>query len=253
MSTGMFGKTKDYNMFHRSPYNRDLTESNVKRLMRSIVQKNLLEFKPILVNNQLEIVDGQHRLEAAKRLGIDVYYEVQDGIHIDDVIFINNQASWNGYDYMNFYARKGNENYIKLKEFCQKWEVELTHANTLLTGRTQNGINDAFKKGEFVFPKESELEAAYEKLSHFNEMINFVRMRRIGNTVFLGHKNIKVAFLYFMSLKGIEFETFMKKLEMKLEWFNQYSTRKAYFSMFLNIYNYKNHEPIVDQGYKRKK
>ena len=72
-------KTKDYSQFKYLPGNRDLVLNHVDRLVKSISKNNLLKNNPIMINKQGYILDGQHRLQAAEELGVDIYYNVLDG------------------------------------------------------------------------------------------------------------------------------------------------------------------------------
>ena len=81
--------TKNYDMFitdrdktgHWSTQN---CEKLIKNLMQSISYRNLLAWRPIIVTKNFLVIDGLHRLEAAKRLGVEIYYEViQTEIQLD--------------------------------------------------------------------------------------------------------------------------------------------------------------------------
>ena len=58
-------KTKNYEIFKIMDCNRELSAANLQKLIGSIKSRNLLEFRPIIVNSKMEIIDGQHRLAAA--------------------------------------------------------------------------------------------------------------------------------------------------------------------------------------------
>jgi hypothetical protein len=54
-------KTKDYARFKTLGGNRQLNELHLKRLLSSVMVKNLLFANPILVNEKFEIIDGLNR------------------------------------------------------------------------------------------------------------------------------------------------------------------------------------------------
>lgn len=66
-------KTKNYSLFKKYAKNRDIDGRHVEKLIASIKTANLLDCEPILVNEKMEVIDGQHRLEAAKSLNLDIY------------------------------------------------------------------------------------------------------------------------------------------------------------------------------------
>lgn len=64
--------TREYRKFKLIKGNRIVDENHVRALMKSMRNKDLLI--PIAVNSKMEVLDGQHRLEARKRLAYDVPY-----------------------------------------------------------------------------------------------------------------------------------------------------------------------------------
>jgi hypothetical protein len=147
-------KTRNYSMFKFRPDNREkIDKVHVKKLVDSISAKNLLEFRPIVLNEKMEIIDGQHRLEAAKILGVEIYYEVKKNLKSEDIITFNVQKNWTLSDYLNFYCKNGNENYIQLKEFTDKNEFALRLALQMSSKRIQKN-NEDFKAGKFIFNEE---------------------------------------------------------------------------------------------------
>src|SRR5215469_9874714 len=113
-------KTTDYEIFKKHPANRALNEKNLVEIMESLKKKNLLKFKPIIVDSNMYVLEGQHRLEAAKRLNLEVYYVQCNDTDPNDVVLFNCMKKWETTDYLNYYASTGNENYIKLQDLLDK-------------------------------------------------------------------------------------------------------------------------------------
>ena len=65
-------QTTDYSMFQTLEGNRNLNKLHLKRLKNSFQKKYLLS--PIIVNEKFEIIDGQHRFEAGKQLGLPINF-----------------------------------------------------------------------------------------------------------------------------------------------------------------------------------
>jgi hypothetical protein len=153
----MIKSTTDYDQFIFRTDNREkknsltpVDETHVKRLVESITECNLLHMQPIIVNEKLEIIDGQHRLSAAKRLGVEIYYQVVPNLTARDIILMNISKGWTLGDYLNFYVENGYPEYIKMKEFMKRHEVPLTVAMQMLSSSCRIGNTD-FRKGEFIF------------------------------------------------------------------------------------------------------
>ena len=100
-------QTTDYSLFKDVSSNRDVDRKHVKKLVNSIREKNLLEVNPIIVNEKLEVLDGQHRLEAAKQLKVPIYYVISSDVTHNDISRLNsNKKNWLLMDYINYYTVK---------------------------------------------------------------------------------------------------------------------------------------------------
>jgi len=86
----MIRKTTNYEIFTFREDNREkIDKKHLARLVESIKSRNLLELRPIMVNEKLEIVDGQHRLLAAKQLGYEIYYQKEENLDCADIVRMN--------------------------------------------------------------------------------------------------------------------------------------------------------------------
>lgn len=113
-------KTYDLSIFKSIAGNRVPNLQHIRRLTDSL-KVHGMKCNPILVNEKMEVIDGQHRLQAAKNVNTFVYYIVVNGYKLEEVHTLNlNQKNWGKRDYMDGYAEMGIESYIKLKEFAQK-------------------------------------------------------------------------------------------------------------------------------------
>jgi hypothetical protein len=95
-------KTKDYAQFKKMKGQRPLNEKKVITLMNAI-DVEVGNIQPILVYTDKTVWDGQHRLEACKRLGAPVEYKVTENIGKADAIVINNTSTkWKNIDYLQY-------------------------------------------------------------------------------------------------------------------------------------------------------
>ena len=72
-------QTKDYGVFKRLNGNRIIDKTNLKNILESIKSNNL-EI-PIIVNEKMEICEGQHRFECKKQLNLPVDFIIKDGVN----------------------------------------------------------------------------------------------------------------------------------------------------------------------------
>src|SRR5262245_61365749 len=126
----------------------------VNRLIEAMNKHNELQDYPILVssiNGHLEIADGQHRFVAAKALDLPIFYiRSRQEMSIEEIAAANAlQKSWNMYDWMESWIGRGNEEYQKLKKFCETFQLPVTVGMEIL-GRTYSGAHSkAFRGGKF--------------------------------------------------------------------------------------------------------
>src|SRR5690606_14115703 len=117
----------------------DVDMKHVRRLAGEIGKKNLLHLNPIIVDAGMNIIDGQHRLAAARLLGVPVYWEQDDAISKEDIAMLNsNKKNWALLDYIKFHTEEGVTGFDVLSEFIQRNpEMRATTAIKLLssTGR----------------------------------------------------------------------------------------------------------------------
>lgn len=115
--------TSDYSQFKRLEGNRDPRSS--KAIIESIKAIGYID-NPILVNEKMEVIDGQNRLEALKQLEMPVYYHIVEGIGADEAVRLNiGRSNWKTLDYVKSYAERGNESYQKLLNFHELSKVDI--------------------------------------------------------------------------------------------------------------------------------
>lgn len=157
--------TSNYGMFKRLLGNRDVTETRISKIVDSIRKNGYIE-SPIAINEKNEIIDGQGRLEALKRLKMPVDYYVVNGAGIDQCIALNRfHTSWTQLDYINSYAEEGNESYAYLKQLIKAYpDMSMSCITTAVSG-TCGFKTDTIKSGRFICT-EKEYETAQEILDY---------------------------------------------------------------------------------------
>ena len=120
--------TNDYNQFKKLPGQRPIKETRVQSLMKSILERDKLYLFPIIVNGNREVVDGQHRLEAAKRLKKYIFYMIDNHSKEKDTLIIHsNRFNWSLYEHVHYYAEYGDEEYKFLYDLWIKNRVKMAN------------------------------------------------------------------------------------------------------------------------------
>lgn len=149
--------TTNYRKFKKIEGNRELNETKLKHIGNSILAHNLLEYNPIFVNESFEVTDGQHRLEVARRNKLTIYYVVIPNSGVDEIVALNTaRANWTMQDFMNLWISRGKQDYLVLKQFCDKYGLSVSIALYLLADKSplggtgyQRSALESFKKGTF--------------------------------------------------------------------------------------------------------
>lgn len=96
--------TTDYDSFGSYPFNREIVDDNkVAALMEEMQKNGYDEFQPLIVSVSLKVADGQHRLEAAQRLGIGIWVDKYDREFTPDEIRRMNKhrTNWTMADFLH--------------------------------------------------------------------------------------------------------------------------------------------------------
>ena len=230
--------TSDYQQFNLFKGNRQIKEHHVRNLIQSIKENNLLSLRPIIVDTEWNVIDGQHRLEAAKHLETPIYYIQVRNENVMDIISLNQyQKNWKLEDYIQFHAeRLQNENYIKIQETLSKYNIPLNvlfiYINLPIKKRK---VRKDFESGHFIWTTPDETIAnnySYWKALHdFMESIDHPYKKHIDTTVFFS------AFYYFCNSKLINVDNFINKFKSSPSLFYHGYNKDEYLDILLKIYN----------------
>lgn len=224
--------TTEYDVFRRMPGNRAVSENHVRNLMNAMRENDL--FTPILVNQNFEVVDGQHRLEARKRLGLPVPYYWTEGLALPEVQRLNStQKGWVNDDYVEAYIELGNQNYITYKWFRSKYSLPHIPTVWLLTGGDHHRVSEKFKCGDF---KVRDLEGAKEKASMLAELAPHFSHWKDAPFV--------KAFLICLNRTGFEFTVLLHRVKQNPTMLKPCTTMDGYMLLIEEVYNYRSTKKI---------
>ncbi len=233
-------KTKDYDLFKFRADNRDKIDRNhVKRLVESIKTRNLLDLRPISVNAEMEVIDGQHRLLAAKELEVEIYYNIEKDLRSEDIILMNIAKVWNAHDYLNYYCKNGHMEYIKLCGFMKANNITLKIALSL-TMAPQHDAHHKYKLGQYVFPQE---EVATKEIDLCWDIINYIK-RMNGFSSYTRSSRFWKALTKLIRHYNFDEGKFRNNLEKMVERVKSKASTADYLQMFMDIHNWRNNVRI---------
>lgn len=150
--------TKDYSFFKYSTNNRGIKPINVDKIKKSMIKFGFITGRPVLCTADGVIVDGQHRFEAAKQLGLSISYEIVETDFVETMIELNStQTNWALLDYINSYADQGIDCYRKLLKFQEKYKLGMSNSIMVYMHNSTNRSGD-IRIGK-VFPINPNAEA----------------------------------------------------------------------------------------------
>ena len=244
MESKQIQSTMDYSIFKLLGFNRKIRLAHVKRLEESLRTKNMLSSNPILVNENMEVIDGQHRLKAAMNLSLEVFYCVLKNSEAHDIILLNSvKESWSTADYVNYHANQGNLNYLKFQRFAEKSGVALEVLKSAVFGSSTK-INHEFKQGKILFGEKEETEVVV-RIHQMNQIVEAIqRMSLIKTQSCFKSGKLRVAIIDFLRIEEVDFEKFFEKFHKRFDLFRPCITRPQYIDLFKAIYNHRNPNPI---------
>ena len=128
-------ETRNYDMFKFYAGNRIINPIRVKDLLRSFNERYYPV--PIIVDHQRHVLDGQHRLEAARSGGFPVVFLTlaEDIVPTQVIRQLNaDQKSYTLPDYMKLYVDDGRGDYTQFQNLYEHYEKMLDEAG--LTKKT---------------------------------------------------------------------------------------------------------------------
>ena len=145
--------TKDYGSFRKSKGNRDVDHTHVERIKRLIAERDLQT--PIIVNKKMEVIDGQHTLQARKELGLEVYFIISESDDALDTARMNTgKRNWNLDNFLKFHCDRNRQDYKICRSKMEQFGMPVAETLALLNGKAtvSKDITEEFKLGNFSIP-----------------------------------------------------------------------------------------------------
>lgn len=153
--------SKDYEEFTKMCGNRLVDLRHVNELVDSISQMGYLPI-PIVVNEKKQIIDGQHRFEALKQLGLEVPYITVEGAGLVECVGLNKQSkNWTIQNYIDSYIDLGAEDYSRIKNLhCKYPDIPYTALVSVINDQynTAGSNTKILKEGRLVLSEEKTQE-----------------------------------------------------------------------------------------------
>ena len=221
--------TTNYSQFKNVEGNREINPRHVAKLVKAITEKDLQI--PILVDQDMRVVDGQHRLEAYKELNNAVTFIIKKDFDIKDIRKLNSVSkNWTLKQYLYSFKDLKLESYVHLEWFHRHYKFGITECLTMLSKGSGNNSQSLYKykTGKFVIYD-------LERGKLWAERINYLK------DYFVHYKKVSFIRAMLTAFKNEQFD--WSRFEQKLENFssllkNQGST----LDFLINIEKLYNHK-----------
>ena len=174
--------TKDYSIFKRLVGNRDIPETRISKIVESIQTIGWVR-NPIIVNENMEVIDGQGRLTALQRLKMPVEYIIAEGAGNKECIYMNmNMVNWKLPDFIKSYAEQGNENYQRLLTLMEKYAGGNLDIISTAVYRVSKSKHRDIKQGTLQLTEE-QAKAAIPRLEFIKPILEKIDERKLPGSL----------------------------------------------------------------------
>lgn len=240
--------TKDYKKFKKMTGNRETDPNKVSNIKYEILGANdMTKYAPIIVDQDFEIIDGQHRFEACKAAKKEVHYVISHKLIINNVARLNsNTSNWKNKDYVNCWIKSGIKDFKDLEDIHQDTNISyivligMLHLGKVMTGggnsEDDNGytVKEVLQKGKLVIKYRLYTE---QMIAMYNELKDFMEVSPTGPFF----RSIDII----SDSDNFKMDVLLKKLQdsgMKIDTTGSY---KNYLKDIEEIYNWRNSKRIA--------
>ena len=178
--------------FNKLYSNRDVKESDVRKMMKEIREAGRI-INAVNINEKEQTIDGQHRIEAAKRLWEEygekypIRFYFTEGAEIEAVIAANTSGKkWTHTTFAESHAARGISSYTILQQLCDKHKNYLRGEVVTKVVRQFAGRCSPkdFDKGNMRLPENIiDLHKQLDELDKYSQAVNDFNQRCHTNIV----------------------------------------------------------------------
>lgn len=225
-------QSNDYKKFVVLEGNRSINTLHFNRLKNSMSENYLIS--PIIVNENFEVIDGQHRLKSCEELLLPVFYIVCKGYGLSEIHRYNaNSKNWTLDDYMAGYIQLGKKEYEFYKTFKDRYDFSHGDCLRMLSGDWGGDEVKKFQEGKLRIKKYNEACIIAEKIILIKPLYEGWKRRS-----FVG------ALLKMLKNPSFDIVEFSEKLKFQQSKLYDCSTTEQYVTLIEEIYNFKRREKV---------
>jgi len=237
--------TTQYDNFTFFEGNRSVDQNRIKQLMESIKINGLIN--PLVVSQNLEIIDGQHRYAALKILQMPIDYHIHNvdrGQLISLVRDINSvQKNWTNYDIANAYSVHS-PNKIHYKRYMDLVDLGINHSAALeACGYLSVGDNEKGYSKFYKNFKNGNLEITEQVFNNVKGFVATLVQSPFEKKIWNKAHFIR-ALLHLHKLYKLDIKKFFRAYENNPYKWKKASTYDDHKTSMVKLYNFNNQRPI---------
>jgi len=235
MQTMQVHTTQDHSLFRPLNGNRQVNQLHASRIKKSMEDSVLVS--PIIVNENYEIIDGQHRFQALQELGKPVHYIVNKGYGLRETQILNvNHKNWNTEAFLASYCDLGYDDYLRFRDFHDGYEFSITASLAIAlnkTGGSGGNVLNAFRDGSLEF---DDVDGARDRADRIVMTGQF--FEKYTDKVYVS------AMISLFNNENFEFSHFLGKLKIQPSALQPQRNIEQYKLLIEDIYNYKSRNKV---------
>lgn len=231
-------KTTNYSMFVKNPEQRPIDERHAKRIGENMQHVGYLPSKPIQCYKKgakLVVVDGHHRLAAAKSLGIPIFYVIESDRSQQTMAAENLLVKkWSGIDFVRLYAARGIQSYKTLLYYVDRGIPHNMAASMMINNSASSGnANTAIQNGTFKIKSTEQIEMVDSILQEFGNKCPAIRSKMFISA-------ISKCILW----NGFNYDLFVRRLRENAGMIEKTSNEEQMLTQIEAVYNYRSRQPV---------
>jgi len=224
------GETKQYEKFKFVESNRDINQSNLKKVEESILKIGIQV--PIVVNNNYEIIEGQHRFIALRKNKLVVPYIVSGRATVSEIDSLQESRKWTAIDFCKSRAAKGDVSCKIALEVSEEWYQDsnkkmkpIRTLELLMDGRGTGSLRTKLRNGSFRISE----DCASDVYNAIQVMANM----DMGTTPY-GQKITRILKMLWHDFEGLDLEVIEKMT--RTNYITAYSNENDQYRYMKDIY-----------------
>lgn len=230
--------SSNYAAFTPNDEQREIKDSHVKHLAEEMGQYGYLPSKPIQCfkkGSKYVVIDGHHRLAAAKRIGIPVFFVVEPESNAETMASVNaNVKTWCIIDFIRMYSLRGNKEYQNLMRYIEVGIPSMMAASMLHGHAAASGnVNDLLKRGDFKIRTTDHINRIYRMIEEFSSSNPVVK-----------HRAFIASLSECLLTPEFDFDRFKRRFEESPAMIQKASNKDLQLLQIEELYNFRSREKV---------